>query len=195
VSEIPNCAKVLLMKRSFTLIELIVSVLIVMLISGGALVYLNEFNSKQKLEKGKEEVLAAIKMIQSNAKGRQLPVDWGSCLGKTEMFYVKLDIISASEGRILRAQANECDTRLIYQNPIKNIGVTDISIMSPASLYPSTILFGAGTGRLIGDTGGTPISDTGTATVIVKNEVEEKEGYQITINAMGQIKKVEYFKF
>lgn len=185
------------MKRAFTLVELIVSVLIVSLISGGVMVYLNRFNSRQKLEKGKEEVVAAINLARSSAKGRQLPLGYTSGCDETnsnELLYVKLYTFLPAEGLTLKAQANECGNPWYYRNPVKNIGATDITIFSPAPSYPSTILFGAGTGRLIGDTKGTPISETGTATVIVENEIEEREGYTITINAMGQIEKVEYFK-
>lgn len=176
------------MKRAFTLIELMVSVVIVLLISGGALVNLNRFNSRQKLEKGKDEVVAAIKMIQSSARGRQLPLNWNSCDGD-ELLYVSLyKFNDASSISTLKAQANTCGSLWYYRNPVKNIGVTNII------LYPSTILFGAGTGRLIGDTLGTPVSSTETATVIVENEAEEIEGYRIIINALGQIKEVNYYK-
>ena len=194
----PNCAKVLLMKRAFTLVELIVSVVMVMLISGGALVYLNEFNSRQKLEKGKDEVVAAIKLVQSHAKGRQLPLGWGEILLSSacsgELSYIKLYTFNLTEGETLIANANECNNPWFYRNSVKNIGITDISIFSPAVSYPSIILFGAGTGRLIGDTKGTPILDTGTATIIVKNEAEKIEGYRIIINALGQIKETIYYE-
>jgi len=177
------------MKRAFTLVELIVSVVIVMLFSGGALVYFNRFNSRQDLEKGKDEVVAAIKMVQSSARGRQLPLGWTSaCDGTSELLYISLyKFNDASSIPTLKAQANNCGSLWFYRKPIKELG-TNIS------LYPPTIYFGAGTGRLIGDTGGTPVADTGTAMVVVENEAEEKEGYRIIINALGQIKDVIYYK-
>jgi len=179
------------MKRAFTLIELMVSIMIVMLISGGALVYLNKFNSRQKLEKGKDEVVAAIKMIQSSAKGRQLPTDWNSCMGINELLYVSFyTFTDLSLVPTLKAQANNCGNPWYYRKPIKELG-TNISL-SPGNIY-----FGGGNGRLIKSISTIPYSyylDTETATVIIENEAEENEGYRITINAMGQIKDAVYYK-
>jgi len=179
------------MKRAFTLVELMVSVVIVLLISGGALVNLNRFNSRQKLEKGKDEVVAAIKMIQSSARSRQLPVNWNFDNG-SELLYIKFYkpfTASRSDQRLI-AQANEEEAVWYYLKSLKELEVD-------VSLSPLTILFGAGTGKLIKDLSTTPytyFSDTETATVIVENEAEETEGYQIVINALGQIKEVNYYE-
>lgn len=174
------------MKRAFTLIEIMVSVVIVVLISGGALVYFNEFNSRQKLEKGKDEVVVAIKMIQSSARGRQLP----NSSSLPELYFIRLYYPQISGVNYLKAEANNDDTQIYYRKPIKELG-TNISL-SPGNIY-----FGAGTGRLIKDISTIPYSyylDTETATVIIENEAEENEGYRITINAMGQIKDTVYYK-
>jgi len=171
------------MKRAFTLVELIVSVVIVMLFSGGALVYFNRFNSRQDLEKGKDEVVAAIKMVQSSARGRQLPV--GSYL--TELKFIRLYSPEIGGVRFLKADANDLGDQIYYRKSVKELGVS-------VSTNPYFIYFGAGTGRLIGDTGGTPVADTGTAMVVVENEAEEKEGYRIIINALGQIKDIIPYK-
>ena len=174
------------MKSAFTLIELMVSVVIVLLISGGALVNLNRFNSRQKLEKGKDEVVAAIKMIQSSARGRQLPYG----LHDPELLYVRLYSPDISGLRFLKADANGIGSTSYYRKSINELGVN-------VSTNPSFIYFGAGTGRLIKDISTTPYTyylDTDTATVIVENEAEEIEGYRIIINALGQIKEVNYYK-
>jgi len=176
------------MKRAFTLVELIVSVVIVMLISGGALVYLNEFNSRQKLEKGKDEVVAAIKMIQSSAGGRQLPLN----STKSELNFIRLytPLLDTPPKRYLKADVNEDGNDIFYRKSVNELGVG-------VSTIPNYIYFGAGNGRLIKDISLTPYlyySDTETATVIVENEAEKIEGYEIIIDALGQIKEVNYYK-
>jgi len=174
------------MKRAFTLVELIVSVVIVMLFSGGALVYFNRFNSRQDLEKGKDEVVAAIKMVQSSARGRQLPV--GSYL--TELKFIRLYSPEIGGVRFLKADANDLGDQIYYRKSVKELGVS-------VSTNPYFIYFGAGTGRLIKDLLTTPytyFSDMETAMVVVENEDEEKEGYRIIINALGQIKDIIPYK-
>jgi len=175
------------MKRAFTLIELIVSVVIVMLISGGALVYLNEFNSRQKLEKGKDEVVAAIKMIQSSARGGQLPLN----STKSELNFIRLytPLLDTPPKRYLKADVNEDGNDIFYRKSVNELGV-DVSTI------PNYIYFGAGNGRLIKNLTipYTYYLDTETATIIVENEAEKIEGYRIIIDALGQIKEVNYYK-
>lgn len=174
------------MKRAFTLIELIVSVVIVMLISGGALVYLNEFNSRQKLEKGKDEVVAAIKMIQSSARGRQLPLN----STKSELNYIRLytPLLGTPPKRYLKADVNGDGSDIFYRKSVNELGV-DVSISND-------IYFGAGNGRLIKNLTipYTYYLDTETATIIVENEAEKIEGYRIIIDALGQIKETRYYE-
>lgn len=177
MSRIPNCAKVLLMKRGFSLVELIVSVVIVSLISGGALVYLNKFNSRQKLEKTKEEIVASIKLVQSYAKGRQLPTE-----STAQLNYIKLKM----EGDYLQALVN--DTSDNYFSNLVNADEITVTV------NPSLIYFWAG-GRLSFDTD--PINTefygvNDTAVVNVVNSGQAGGSYQIMINALGQVSEVKY---
>lgn len=59
-------------QTAFTLIELMVAVTIMMLMAGGGVIYLNNFNSRQKLASAKSQVVSALKMAQDYAKTKQL---------------------------------------------------------------------------------------------------------------------------
>lgn len=173
------------MKRSFTLIELIVSVVIVMLISGGALVYFNEFNSRQKLEKAKDEIVASIKLVQSYAKGRQLPIN----ATQSELKFVYLTLIGGSDGlnnSYLKGCAFGEDNNWYFRTLVKKDGII-------VSMYPPIIYFWAGTGRLA-DAGGVFYGVGDTAKVTVTHSAEIDERYEIIINALGQIKEVNYYE-
>jgi prepilin-type N-terminal cleavage/methylation domain-containing protein len=182
------------MKRSFTLIEIIVAILIVSLISGGALLVINKFNSRQRLEKAKEEIISTIKLVQSSAKGRELPLGWADPNSK-ELLYIQFTKFTDGAGiPTIKAQANYWGGVWYYRKPIKDLGTNVTILNSKISVGDSSIYFAAGTGRLIGDTLGTPYSDTDTAVVIIENEAEKKEGYRIIINSLGQIKETIYYE-
>lgn len=158
------------MKRGFSLVELIVSVVIVSLISGGALVYLNKFNSRQKLEKTKEEIVASIKLVQSYAKGRQLPQ--GSTA--SELKYVRLELNSGS------VTASD-DVGTSYFSKIVENSETKVTFSQ------SPIRFWSGTGRLALDTSGTAYEVGKTETITIQQTIESTEKYLIRINEMGQV--------
>ena len=171
------------MKRGFSLIELIVSVVIISLVSGGALVYLNKFNSRQKLEKGKDEVVAAIKMIQSSAKGRQLPN--GSTL--SELIFIQLYSPIIGGVRYLKADANNVGDQIYYRKSVTELGV-DVNTDQPF------IYFWAGSGRLAKNGTDDFYGENETAKITVTHSAEINERYEIIINAMGQIKEVNYYE-
>ena len=164
------------MKRSFTLIEIIVTVVIVAVISGGALVYVNRFNSRQKLEKAKEEMVASIKLVQSYAKGRQLPP--GST--ENELKYIRLELSSG----LTTAYVNNVGTSY-FSKKVDNPETTVTFSRSP-------IYFWAGTGRLALDISGTAYSVGNTETITLTQTTESVEKYMIRINELGQIKEINY---
>ena len=167
------------MKRGFTLVELIVSIVIVSLISGGAMVYLNRFNSRQKLEKTKDEVVTSIKLAQSYAKGRQLP----SNSAEPELKYVKLEL----NGNFVTAYANE-DAATSYFSKTVNNSETLVSFSE------SPIFFWSGSGRLAKNGTDEFYGENETEKVTVSYSAEETERYEIIINAMGQIKEINYYE-
>jgi prepilin-type N-terminal cleavage/methylation domain-containing protein len=161
------------MKRAFTLLEILVSVTIVALISGGALVYLNKFNSQQFLNKSKDEVVSAMKLAQSYAKTRQLPFGFG----ETELNFVQVKI---SENGFLELRANS-DIGPTYSSLLVNSGAISVG-STPAIIY-----FWAGDGRLSRDTFGTSYGSDEKATLYVRAGGDVNDYVKIEIDAMGQI--------
>ena len=159
------------MKRAFSLVEILVSVTILAVISGGALVYLNSFNSQQKLNKGRDEVVLAIKLAQSYAKTRQLPV--GS--DETELRYVQLQI---KDGNLVAGANGIGSTYFSIRIGNEGIGV---------SISPQVIYFWAGNGFWVKDELGTLNSNNEKAEVTIeqKNIIISQE--KIEINSLGQI--------
>lgn len=173
------CAKVLLMKRGFTLIEILVSITIVALISGGALIYMNNFNMRQKLNSSQEEVVSALKLAQSYAKTRQLPLN----SVESELNFVRIEV---SSGGFLVARANS-DVGTTFFSKLVNNNEIEVST-SPAVIY----FWAGGGGRLSHDIDGTPYGVGETATVLVQRKILSSDYYQIVINALGQISGVNY---
>ncbi|HBP50949.1 MAG: hypothetical protein US68_C0006G0015 [Candidatus Shapirobacteria bacterium GW2011_GWE1_38_10] len=159
------------MKRAFSLVEILVLVTILAVISGGALVYLNSFNSQQKLNKGRDEVVLAIKLAQSYAKTRQLPV--GS--DETELRYVQLQI---KDGNLVAGANGIGSTYFSIRIGNEGIGV---------SISPQVIYFWAGNGFWVKDELGTLNSNNEKAEVTIeqKNIIISQE--KIEINSLGQI--------
>lgn len=168
------------MKRAFTLVELIVSIVIVMLISGGALININKFNSRQKLEKAKDEVMTALNLAKSFAKGRQLPQ--GS--SESELKYVEVRILP---GGYIVAGANGVAS-IYFKNHVYE-GVTLMVGLTPAVLY-----FWSGSGYLSTDTTGEMFNSDEIAKAIIQSKSDITGYKEITINALGQITENEYIE-
>lgn len=160
------------MKQAFTLIEILVSMTILAIISGGALVYLNNFNSQQKLNKGRDEVVAAVKLAQSYAKTRQLPLN----SEETDLRYVQLQI---KDGNLVAGANGIGSTYFSLQVGDKEIGVSSV---------PEVIYFWAGNGFWVKDEMGTLNGDDETAKLIIelKNIIISQK--VIEINSLGQAK-------
>lgn len=158
-------------RQAFTLIELLIAITIVTVVSGGALVYLNNFNASQKLIKSKDEVMSVVKLAQSYAKTRQLP--YASM--ETELKYVQLQM----SGNYLVAGANGVGSTF-FRTEINNGGMT-------VTTNPNIIYFWAGDGRLAKDTTGTSYGDSEKATIRVQASGDNDDYGQIEINALGQV--------
>ena len=163
--------------KGFTLIELLVAITVVALISGGALIYLNNFNSKQKLNNSKETMVSYLKLAQSYAKTRQAPIGYTG----TELRYVQVMM----SGNNLTAGINGIGTTY-FSNPINNGEVT-------VSFDPAIVYFWAG-GILSHDNEGTFYGVGESVAAIVKSNTEDGGSYQIVINALGQISGSQYTK-
>ena len=164
------------MKSAFTLIEILVSITILALISGGALVYINNFNTRQLLNKSKDDVVSNIKLAQSYAKTRQVPL--GST--ETDLKYVQFQMLGSN----LVAGANGIGSTFF------NILVTNNSI--GVSTIPTTIYFWGGNGFLSSDINGTMLGVGSTVGVFVQSRDNLEGYYHIIIDSLGQIISVIY---
>lgn len=63
------------MKKGFSLIELMVAVTIIMLATGGGVVYFNTFNGRQKVRAAKAEVINVLETSRNLARTARYPVD------------------------------------------------------------------------------------------------------------------------
>ena len=159
------------MRKGFSLMELIVSITAVVIISGGSLIYLNNFNSRQKLEKAKNEVISSMKLAQSYAKSRQLPI------GSTES---KLDFVQVQvNGTNLVAGANGISS--VFFN--KKIAESDEVTLS---LSPAIIYFWNGNGKLANQSG-VVLGDGETATMTITLNADVDDSRRVIINSLGQI--------
>lgn len=158
------------MKKGFSLMELIVVVLVIMVISGGSLVYINNFNSRQKLEKAKNEVISSLRLAQSYAKTRQLPL--GSA--ETRLSFVQVQI----EGTNLVAVANG-NNPVFFDKEIAESGEISLVLSTPR------IYIEGGSGKLT-NKDGVPLTEGETVTVTI-TLTASGERRQIIINSLGQI--------
>jgi len=159
------------MRKGFSLMELIVAITAVVIISGGSLIYLNNFNSRQKLEKAKNEVISSMKLAQSYAKTRQLPI--GSPDKNLE--YVQVQI----NGTNLVAGANGIGSTFFSKKIAES---NEISL----DLCPSPLYFWNGNGKLT-DMNGVVFGDGETATMTVTLKADVDDSRRVTINSLGQI--------
>lgn len=166
------------MKKSFTLIELLISFTVLSLISGGALVYLNNFNSQQKLTKTRDEVISTLKLAQSYAKTRQLPLN---SLEK-ELKYVQIQILNNN----LVIGANGIGSTFFNMVSNDDVGISSTSTM---------IYFWGGNGFLSrGNTG--PMFGVGETVKISVQVKSKKDDFSlITIDSLGLISVDNYNYF
>jgi len=165
------------MKRAFTLIEIMVSITIIAFISGGVLLNLNRYSTRQRLIRSIENVSSSLKLAQNYAKTRQLPI--GSTETDLEYIHVSMD------GDYLVAEANGIGLTYFYTL----INNSEIQIGST----PADIYFWPGSGRLVKDIGGTPYTTNEKATLYV-NSVGETDNYgKIEIDSLGQVNLIGIF--
>lgn len=142
------------------------------------MVNLNSYSSRQKLNKSVDEITSLLKLSQSYAKTRQFPVGYAG----TDLQYIRVQLV---DGKYLEADANGIGTTYfstLVTNSEVSIGTT------PAILY-----FWSGTGRLVGDTSGTPYGASELATIYIHMKGETNTFSKLEINSLGQIKFVGTF--
>lgn len=160
------------MKRGFTLIELLVTVTITVVIAGGALIYLNNFRSRQDLDQNKDEVVSMLKLAQSYARTRQMPIGSSGDLNFVQVKFTN---------NIIEARANSDVGPSYYSNLISDSN--ELSIGST----PTVIYFWGGSGKLASDISGTLYSSNQKANIYIYRKSSINAYEKLEVNAMGQV--------
>lgn len=168
--------------RGFSLIELLVVATIVLLTTGGTMVFVNRSNAEQKITSTKNELVANLRMARDYARTLQVPEGYESTLA-----YVVVGLTTGGQ-------------MTVYPMPGGTPYYSSIDI-SPAgvgvSMFPSELFFAAYEGKLLktgtelgGTEGETTIVPRG-ASEIVTMVISSTEGIGTTelikINSVGLI--------
>lgn len=166
------------MKRAFTLIELLVSISIVMLLSAGAFVYINQGIQRQNLLKISSQVVSDLKMVRSLAKTKQIP----SGTSGGDLQYIRVNV---SGGNLVFAEKTTNNSSPISYSS-KKVGAT-IAISSPSGnqlyFYASNGFLGKSNGSFygLGETAVVSLSLTETKNMSTK----------IIVDSFGQVREEE----
>ena len=154
--------------KGFTLIELMVAIALVIIFASSGVVYLNNFNVKQKLDKAKAEVVSMVKMSQNYAKIKQSPVG-----NSDEVRYVRL----RKNGSNIEADINGIGTTY-FSNKITENGLT---------ITFNNLYFWGGTGQLSSDVNGTFFGPTDQANITITLNQGVSETRVVVINSLGGV--------
>lgn len=165
------------MKRAFTLIELLVSISIVMLLSAGAFVYINQGIQRQNLLKISSQVVSDLKMARSLAKTKQVPSGTNG-----DLQYIRVNV---SGGNLVFAEKTTNNSSPISYSS-KKVGAT-ITISSPSSnqlyFYASNGFLGKSNGSFYG---------LGQTAVVSLSLTETKNmSTKIIVDSFGQVREEE----
>ena len=163
------------MKRAFTLIELLVSISIVMLLSAGAFVYINQGIQRQNLLKISSQVVSDLKMARSLAKTKQIPSGTSG-----DLEYVRVNV---SGGNLVLAGKT---TSSLTNYSSKKVGAT-IAISSPSG---SQLYFYASNGFL-GKSNGSFYGLGETAVVSLSLTETKNMSTKIIVDSFGQVREEE----
>jgi len=156
-------------RRGFTLIELLVAVTIFGVLVSGSLVYINRFNSRQKLNAVREEIVAYLRMARDYAISLQNP-------DGDDLTYVKVDF----EDGLMKAWPNGVGSTY-FAKEVTPAGV--------AVSMDSDLLFSAYEGKvmMLEGTDLVPVDIGETVTISVAMEGDLSSSTTIKISASGLI--------
>lgn len=161
------------MKRAFSLIELLVAVGIVLVLSAGAFVYINQGLQRQTLLKAAGQVVSGLKLANSLAKTRQMPHGSSGSLRVVESYF---------------------DSNKLYTKAISSVGMTSTfsqEVIGIPVTNSNRWFFYAGSGFLGKNATGTMYGAGETATIILSLNENQNMSVPIIIDAMGQVRQGE----
>ena len=161
------------MKRAFSLIELLVAVGIVLVLSAGAFVYINQGLQKQTLLKAAGQVVSGLKLANSLAKTRQMPHNISGSLRVVESRF--------SDNKLYINAISSSGSTATFSQEVIGIPVTN----------SNRWFFYAGSGFLGKNATGTMYGAGETATIILSLNENQNMSVPIIIDAMGQVRQGE----
>ncbi len=108
-------------KLGFNLIEVLVAVGIIMLLTGGILVYFNDFNSRQKIEGARIELIGNLKLARNYAVTRQKTKDG------VELKYVYVSVENDNETDQAKVLVKDQD-KIDYFDKFLNEGKPEVEV-------------------------------------------------------------------
>lgn len=147
------------------MIELMVVITIIILLTGGGIIYLNRFNAIQKIETTKDQLITNLRYARNYAVTRQLPV------GKSdyEITYVSADL--TDEGILTVA------------NDVGDNYFSKSVITSGVEVTPVEFLFAVPDGKLVNDAG-VPLGVGGSILISVASIGDSRV---VEVNSSGLI--------
>ena len=156
-------------KKGFTLIELIISISLVLIVAVSGTIYLNDFNEKQKLERGVTEIESMVKQAQNFAKVKQPPFGSSDSVKFVQLY-------KSATGNI---EAKVNDVGMTYfSNKIPDVEIT---------FNPSILYFWGGSGELSEDNNGTFFGPTKTAEIKIVLNKGVSVSEVVIINSLGGV--------
>ncbi len=160
--------------KGFTLIELLIVITMMLLVTGGTIVFVNRSNSEQKIAATKNELIGNLRMARNYARTLQVPSGY---VGNLEYVVVSLN----TSGQIV-----------VYPNPWDTEGVryieTDISPSGVGtSMYPNQLFFAAYEGKLLKVEDGrvVPRGSDEMVTIVISSTEGVGNTESIIINSVG----------
>ena len=147
-----------------------IAVSLVLIVTITGTVYLNNFNTQQKLNQANNEIESMVKLAQNYAKIKQSPVG-----NSDEVLYVRLK----KNGSSIEADINGIGTTY-FSNKINESGLT-------VTFTPSEFYFWGGSGKLSADANGTFLDADETFNISIALNQGTSETKTIVINSLGGI--------
>jgi len=157
--------------KAFSLVELLVAVSVMLLLSGGAFVYINDFSIKQKMESTRKELISNLRLARNYALTGQIS-------GGDSLDYVEVQI---SQNGLMEAWPNG-EGSSYYSVDVSPVEVV-VNVSPDGSLF-----FKAYEGKMLKDEGGTLVSfPVGQEVEIIISSAGVGETRVVEVKASGMI--------